>query len=272
MYSKAHIIFIIISLILIIFGVLAVKKRNAPIHNLIKVCFLIALICEVLKVFMVIDIVPILESTIENGEMVYRETGRFSPYIKAEHLPFELCSYQIIFLFLARVVKNEVWKRRIYSLIYATAVIGGVLAIALSSIAPGYNSTKDFLLSPRAWEFYIYHSMLVVIGVAIATDKNKYIYFSDAKWTCIILLILDLFSFYLNSIFSVPVYKSGNLLGLTYAVNYFSSYNNPLGIVLDTKANYILYIIARLIIALLFIIIMYLPFLKRDKDNAYKYK
>lgn len=272
MYSTAHIIFIIISLVLIVVGVMICEKTKVTIPSLIKVCFLIALICEVIKIFAIIDIVPIVETIVEDGTIVYKETGRFSPYIKAEHLPFELCSYQIIFLFLARVVKNELWKRRIYSLIYATALIGGTLAIFLSSIAPAYDTTSEFLLSIRAWEFYIYHSMIVVIAIVIAIDKNNYLRFGDIKWTCIILLLLDIFSFYLNSIFSIPIYKNDNLIGLEYAVNYFSSYNNPLGIVLDTKKTYLTYLMLRFIIALILIVIIYLPFLKRDKalDNENK--
>lgn len=272
MYSTAHIIFIIISLVLIVVGVMICEKTKVTIPSLIKVCFLIALICEVIKIFAIIDIVPIVETIVEDGIIVYKETGRFSPYIKAEHLPFELCSYQIIFLFLARVVKNELWKRRIYSLIYATALIGGTLAIFLSSIAPEYDTTSEFLLSIRAWEFYIYHSMIVVIAIVIARDKNNYLRFGDIKWTCIILLLLDIFSFYLNSIFSIPIYKNDNLIGLEYAVNYFSSYNNPLGIVLDTKKAYLIYLMLRFIVALVLIVIIYLPFLKRDKalDNENK--
>ena len=265
MYSTAHIIFIIISLVLIVAGIMICEKKKVTIPSLIKVCFLIALICEVIKIFTIIDIVPVVETVVKDGVIVYKETGRFSPYIKAEHLPFELCSYQIIFLFLARVVKNEVWKRRIYSLIYATALIGGTLAIFLSSIAPEYDTTSEFLLSIRAWEFYIYHSMIVVIAIIIARDKDNYLRFGDIKWTCIILLLLDIFSFYLNSIFSIPVYKNDSLIGLEYAVNYFSSYNNPLGIVLNTKKAYLTYLMLRFIIALILIVIIYLPFLKRDK-------
>ena len=266
MYSTAHIIFIIISLILVVIGTLICAKNNVQVYDVIKVCFLIAVICEIIKIFTIIEIVPMVEAVVENGNLVYNETGRFSPYIEAEHFPFELCSFQIIFLFIARVIKNETWKRRVYSLIYATALIGGILAIFLSSIAPEFDTTKDFLLSIRAWEFYIYHSMLIVIAIVIARDKNNYIRFSDVKWTCIILVLLDILSFYLNSILSVPAYENGNLVGLEYAVNYFSSYNNPLGIVLTTKKQYFMYLAFRFILAIVFIVIIYLPFLKTKKS------
>lgn len=266
MYSIGHIVFILISFILIIVVLSICEIKKVPADYFIKICFLIVLMCEIVKVFVIIDIKPIVQMVIENGNIVYKETGKFSPYIKAEHLPFELCSYQIVFLFLAIIVKNEIWKRRIYSFIYATALIGGLLAIFLSSIAPDYSSLKEFLTSIRAWEFYIYHSVITAAAIVIARDKKCYIRFSDIKMTCIIVALLDLFSFYLNSIFSVPVYENNNLIGLKYAVNYFSSYNNPLGIVLSNKIQYMIYIIIRFLLAVVVIFIIYLPFFKKDES------
>ena len=90
MYSTAHIIFIIISLILIIIGVTICNKYKIEVYNLIKVCFIIALVCEVIKIFTIIEIVPIVEQIVKDGKIVYVETGKYSPYIKAEHLPLEL--------------------------------------------------------------------------------------------------------------------------------------------------------------------------------------
>ena len=107
--------------------------------------------------------------------------------------------------------------------------------------------------------------MIIVIAIVIARDKQNYIRFGDIRWTCIILMFLDILSLYLNSIFSVPIYDNGRLAGLQYAVNYFSSYNNPLGIVLDTKEKYLMYIILRFVLALVIIVIIYLPFLKNKR-------
>ena len=262
MFGQAHIIFIIASFIMIFFGVFFCKSKNIPTEKVIWGCFLICLTCEVIKLFCVIKMVPIVEFTIENGTLVYNNTGKVSPYIESVYLPFELCSFQMFYLFLARVIKNEKWKRRIYSLIYATALIGGLLAIFLSNISNEYDSTREYLSSMRAWEFYIYHAMIIIAAMAIARDEHYTPRFSDIKWTSIIILLFDIPSFYMNSLFSVPIYNNEKLMGLTYSLNYFSSYFNPLGIKITTKSQYLIYILIRLITGFLCVVIVYLPFLK----------
>ncbi|MBR4314177.1 MAG: YwaF family protein [Lachnospiraceae bacterium] len=267
MFGKAHIIFIIISFLFIFLGVNICEKKKIPVEKVLWVCFFISLASELLKILMVIELVPLVTLVVENGNIVYKSAGKFCPYIETHHIPFQLCSFQIIFLFLARVVKNKEWKRRVYSLIYSTALIGGILAIFLSDIIPFYKSASEFLLSARAWEFYLYHSMLVVIALVIARDKKCGIKFTDAKWTCIIVFILDICSFYMNSMLSVPVYVNEELVGITHSVNFFNSYENNIGLNVTTKNEYFVYLLIRFVVVLLFIIITYLPFLKRKKIN-----
>ena len=265
MYSQRHIIFIIISFIMILFGTYFCKKRNLPTEKVIKVSFFICLICEVVKIFCVIKMVPIVEWKLENGTLIYNNTGKFSPYIENLHFPYELCSFQILFLFLAQILKNEKWKRRVYSLIYATALIGGMLAIFLSFIPNEYSSTKEYLSTIRVWEFYIYHATIIIVALAIARDENYTPRFSDIKWTSIIILLFDIPSFYINSLFCVPLYSDHKLIGLTYSVNHFSSFYNPLGINITTKNQYLIYILIRFILGFLCIVIVHILFLKRKK-------
>ena len=109
--------------------------------------------------------------------------------------------------------------------------------------------------------------MLVVIALVIARDKKCGIKFTDAKWTCIIVFILDICSFYMNSMLSVPVYVNEELVGITHSVNFFNSYENNIGLNVTTKNEYFVYLLIRFVVVLLFIIITYLPFLKRKKIN-----
>lgn len=267
MYSAGHIVFIIISLLMITLMVFVCKKNKWPVEKVIKVCFFVAVICEIIKVLTVIEILPIVQETIENGEIVYKETGKYSPFIEATHLPFELCSFQIVFMFLYLVIRDAVWKRRVYLLIYGTALMGGLLAIFLSSIAGDFNTVREHLTSVRAWEFYIYHSMLASISILIATDNKLSIKLNEFKWTCIILCIIDIFSFYINSILSEPVYRDGKLIGLSSSVNFFSSFNNPLAIPMANKTQYLFYLATRFLIAFTLILIIYLPLLKKKRSK-----
>ena len=252
---------------MIAIGVFVCKKNKWPLDKVIKVCFFIAVICEIIKVLTVIQILPIVQETIENGEIVYKETGRYSPFIEFTHLPFELCSLQIVFMFLYLVIKDEVWKKRIIALIYGTAFMGSVLAIFVSSIAGDFNTIRESLTSVRAWEFYIYHSMLAVVAILIATDGKYTLKFKEFKWTCLMLWIIDNFSFYINSILSEPVYRDGKLIGLSSSVNFFSSFQSPLGITISNKEQYLLYLISRILTGLVIITIIYLPLLKRKRNE-----
>lgn len=250
---------------MIIFGVLFCKKKNISTEKVIEVSLIICVICEIVKIFCVIKMVPIIELTVENGSLIYNNTGKFSPYIDNMHFPYELCSFQILFIFLAHIIKNEKWKRRIYSLIYATAFIGGLLAIFLSNIPNEYRSTKEYLTTIRVWEFYIYHATIIIVAIAIARDKRYAPRFSDIKWTSIIIILFDLPSYYMNSLFSVPLYSNERLIGLTHSLNHFSSYFNPLGINITTKTQYLIYILIRFILGFVCVCIVYMPFLKNKK-------
>lgn len=265
MYRPGHIAFILISLALIALGLVVVKRRRPTVDRLIRVFLPIALVCEAIKLLTTIEVVPVVETVIVAGQITYQETGAFSPYLKAEHLPFELCSLQMVFMFLALVVKDPVWRHRLHSVIYGTALAGGLLALFLSSIAPEFETAAAFLTSPRAWEFFIYHSLIIVLALSIALDSRCDLRFGDIRWMALAVVGLDFASLYLNSLLSVPVYQGDELKGLAYAVNFFSSYDDPLGITLATKTHYLLYLAARYAIGAAIITLMYLPFLRRGR-------
>ena len=65
------------------------------------------------------------------------------------------------------------------------------------------------------------------------------------------LVVMDFPTLYLNSIFSQPVYTDGKPVGLIYRANFFSSYVNPLGLVLSQKWQWLLYLVIRLVVAVI---------------------
>ncbi len=267
MFSEGHIIFIIISCIMIAAGSVICRKLKPPADKFIKTCFFIGLALEVFRMLLSIEIVPVVEPIVENGMFSYRETGKYTAYLRTEDIPFELCSLQVLFMFLATVVKDRQRRKHIYSVIYGTALIGGTIAIALPYLAPGFASASAFLSSPLAWEFFIYHSLIITVAIYIGTDRECGIRFADCKWVLITLAVLDLASFYMNSIASVPVYQDDHLTGVEYAVNYFSSYNDPLGIPMPEKWQYLIYLAVRILLAFVLVPIVYLPFLIRERKE-----
>ena len=83
----------------------------------------------------IVGIAMILLLFWRNGKLVYEETGTYVPYLEAEHFPFEMCSYQILFMTLALVMKDRGWRKRLYALMYTTCIAGA----GMGSWIPGAN-------------------------------------------------------------------------------------------------------------------------------------
>lgn len=267
MFSTAHAIFILISSLLVLNGVLAIRGKKPALEKMIKVCFFLSLVSEAVKVLSVIEIIPVVEPAVENGALIYRETGAWAPYLQTEHLPLELCSLQILFMFLFLVIKNRRWRTMLLAVMYGTSIIGGVMAVVFASIAPEFETAAAFFSAPRAWQFFLYHSMIIVLGIAIGMDREYELHFKDVRYALAGAAGLDCISFYVNSAMSIPYYQGDTLVGMGYAVNFFSSYNNPLGIVMTDKSQYFLYLLIRLALAVLLILLVFLPFALRDRKK-----
>ena len=165
------------------------------------------------------------------------------------------------------LVRRRSFREKLLAVMYGTALIGGVIAILLASIAPEFETAAAFFSAPRAWQFFLYHAMVVTLGVAIGMDREYRLRFRDIRWTILGVLGLDWLMYYANSIMSVPYYQGDHLVGMGYDVNYFSSYNNPLGIVMSDKTAYLVYLLIRLVLALALITLVYVPFVLRDKKE-----
>lgn len=267
MFSPGHLFFILLSTALILAGVAFCRKKRPPIRKVLLVCLCLGVLSEVNKILELIKILPVVEPVVENGILLYRETGAYAPYLEAEHLPLELCSLQILFMLLALLLRNPTWRKRLYALMYSTCIAGASIGILLSSEAPGLNTFAEFLSSPQVWRAFLYHSMLIVLGIAIGMSEECDVRFRDLPWTILFIAVLDWLSFYLNSMMSTPYYSGDTLIGIGNVVNYFSSYNNPLGIPMATKGQWFLYLLIRIALALILITLVHLPLLKKERSR-----
>lgn len=148
------------------------------------------------------------------------------------------------------------------------AIPGGLTAVLLSSIAPEFETAAAFFSAPRAWQFFIYHAMIIVLGVAIGMDQEYGLRFRDVRYTLVGLLGLDIVMFYMNSVFSIPYYRDGRVAGIAYAANYFSSYDNPLGIAMTGKAQFLTYLLIRFVLGSSLILCTFAPLLLRGRKGG----
>ena len=195
----------------------------------------------------------------ETAQSFAEETGAFTPYLEAEHFPFELCSYQIVFIFLALELKNPKWRKRLYAVMYTTCIAGAGMGILFSSAAIGLTGIRDFVFSLQVWRAFLYHSMLVILGLYIGWCEECDVHFKDVKYSLISIILLDFITFHINSMMATPYYSGDTLVGVGNAINYFSSYNNPLGIVMADKTQWYVYLTIRFVLAVILITLINLP-------------
>ncbi|MBO6046210.1 MAG: YwaF family protein [Erysipelotrichaceae bacterium] len=271
MFSSGHLLWIAISALLIVGGIFACIKRKPDIDQMLTVCLGIAVISEIVKILSVVNILPMVTPTVDvaNATLDYVATGQYTPYIEMAHIPLELCSLQIVFIAAALWSKDDKWKRRFLSIIYATGVIGGILGIVLAYVTVDYTTVQSYFVSPRIWQFFFYHAMVVTLGLYVGICSDKPFSYHDFKGVVAALLSMDVISMYLNSVFSQAVYVAEKPVGLVYRANFFSSYMNPIGLVLTEKWQWMVYLLIRFAIAVVMISTLFI--IQRAAWN-YKHK
>ena len=256
MFSLGHIIWIIISLVLICAGCFACFYFKPSLKKVYSIGLIGGVISEIIKYFSVVNIVPTVEPVVNGTNIEWLPTGEYTPYLQLEHFPFELCSLYLFFMLLVLVIKDEKIKKYLYSIMYVSGIIGGLLGILLSSIAGDFNSTVEFFTSFRVYQFFVYHSMVVVLSIYLGHSKESGLRFKDWKKALLALAVFDLPTFYLNSLLSSEVYVDNKIVGVTHRINFFSSYVSPISII-TKKSQWVIYLIERAAIIMVLIILLY---------------
>lgn len=255
MFSEGHIIWIVLSGLIVITGLIICRIKRPELTSLMKTAFVIGLVSEVIKVFTMTTIVPVVDPVIvQNGETIvvqYASHGEYTPYLAMEHMPMELCSLYIIFMFLTLVIGDQTLKKWLYSVMYASGVIGGIMGIVFASITAYYTTVYDYFSSARVWQYFIYHSLIVTVSLYLGASDEAGLEFRDFKKAIIGIVLLDVPTFYLNSIFSSEIYENDTIVGVTHRINFFSSYVSPFGMNSPNKSVWLIYLVIRAILAVL---------------------
>lgn len=253
MFSANHIAWLVICLAGCVFASLWLERTRPPLERVLGVACVLAAISELVKVFSNIQMVPSADGSALNLFMEWR------------HLPFHLCSIQIFFLFYARFAESERRRETVLAFMYPTCIAGAISALALPTIFSNAIQPEQAFAHPIAYQFFIYHSMLVVLGAYIARCGEVDIRFSHLKSTLAILLALGLASIYLNSAFAYPVYEGSTILSVENTPNFFFTFRTPIGVPLTEMWQWFAYlaILAALVTGV--VTLFYLPFRKGDE-------
>ena len=253
MFTYQHFIWVGISVALIVVSLILLKKYKVSLKTLLTICCGICIASELIKIFTMIEIVPN-----EAGTAMY-------PYIELQHLPVHLCSIQIILIFFCRFAKDSKLKNMIYGFMYVTCSIGAAFAIALPSVFNTTITANQAFTHPIAYQTFIYHAMLIVLGLYIPMSKEVDLKFKNYWSSLLILALMAFCSIYLNSLFATVVYKDGALMSVEHVTNFFFTYIPPIaGINLTLKWHWFVYLGVLIALAFVLLFIFYLPYLIKE--------
>lgn len=256
MFTWRHFVWLAICLVLCIVYLYILKKRNVPIKAVLTTACIVAILSEITKVFSTIQMVPS-----SDGSLIF-------PYLPLNHLPLHMCSIQIPLIFYTRFTDNEKGRENVLSFMYPSCFLGAIMALAMPSIFSTTISVEQAFTHPMAYQFFLYHTMLVILGLYIAIS-------GQIRWerkhlvnTYMITYVLSFLSLYWNSMFASPVYENGKLLSVEFWPNFFFTYNNPLGIKVTTETGWRIYLLILLVISAVLIFLCFVPLLYKKKKKA----
>lgn len=256
MYTVYHIIWLIISVASVAAGLILLKKYNVPLNRLLSIACVGSILSEVVKTLSVIKMVPLADGS------------GFTPYIEMSQVPLHLCSFQIILIFYTRFTKNEKIKQLLLSFMYPTCSVGAFLAIMIPTVFTDSIKPEHAFISPHAYQYFLYHAMLVVLGLYIYISGEANLKPKNYFTTVGILLSCAFLSFYLNSIFAAPVYDKGEIALIEHMPNFFFTFQTPIGIALNKLSHWYIYLAIICALGFLLIGLFYIPvFIKAKKEK-----
>lgn len=255
MFSIYHFIWLFICILIIIAILISYNKKRPSLDAVFKTASYICIFSEISKVFTTIKLVP---ST--NGELLL-------PYLPLNHLPIHLCSIQIILIFIIRFSKNKGLKENILAFMYPTSIAGAFFALLLPSIFQTTITPNEAFTSLISYQFFIYHSMLIALGIIIVKSNEVKWEFKHIKNAIIFVLLAGFSTLYLNSMFASPNYVDGKLISVDFWTNFFFTYQNPLNIQINEKWQWYLYLLILFVLVILIIFAFIYPLIKKYNKN-----
>lgn len=253
MFTINHFIWLGICAVLVTGSMIVLQKKKPRLSSVLNVCCVVCVISELIKTFSMMQMVPSAD-----GSRMYL-------YIEMSHMPLHLCSLQIITIFFVRFAKESNFRNIILAFMYPTCVLGAFMALLMPSIFSTSISVTQAFTHPLAYQFFLYHTMLIVLGLYIFTSKQVDIRPKHYLTTLAALGVMAFVSLYLNSMFAVPVYNSQELVNVEYSPNFFFTYRTPIGIKLTEMWHWYVYLAIIGALAVTLIAVFFIPVFARAR-------
>lgn len=248
MFTVNHFIWLGICAALGSAAFLYLRRHRPPLRSVLTVACVLCVLSELVKTLSVLQMVPSSDGT------------SVRLYLEMQHLPLHLCSIQIIFIFIARLGRDGRGRDALLAFMYPTCTLGALFALALPSIFSSTIDVSQAFTHPLAYQFFIFHTMLVVLGIYIAMSGEVDIRPRHYLSTLGILGALAFASIYLNSMFAVPTYVNDELVSVDYSPNFFFTELTPIGIELTEMWQWGVYMGIIAALAVVLIAVWYIPY------------
>ena len=160
MYSFFHFVWLAICALLMAAAFVYLRRKRPPLKSVLSLAGAGCVLSEVTKILSVIELVPSAD-----GSAYY-------PYLELQHLPFHLCSMQILFIFYARFARNGPVKETLLAFMYPSCLIGALLAILIPTTFSGTVDAREAFARPLTYQYFLYHTMLIIFGAYIPMSRE----------------------------------------------------------------------------------------------------
>ena len=259
MFTLEHCIFLTLTIILTIVAIFLIFKFKPSFNLIFTIACILCVISETAKTFSSIEFDWVNHYNKETGDFIAKE---LVPFIKMEHFPIHLCSLQIANIFIVRFTKpgNRV-RDALLGFMFPTMIFGAILALLLPDTVDPFNV--------RTYQYFIYHGMLVVLGVYIMFNKNLNIRPIHYLTSMAILFALGLVSIYANSLFAQINVLSDGTFDIQYMPNLMFTMGSPVLslFVFEKPHHWYIYLGCVAVIAFVVFALFYIPIFIRSKKQ-----
>ena len=157
-------------------------------------------------------------------------------------------------------------RESVLAFMYPTCLLGAIMALAMPSIFTTSIPVEKAFVSMISYQFFIFHAMLIALALIIAMSGEVKWEKKHIKTTLLITFVLGFVSIYVNSILASPTYVDGKLVSVDFWPNFFFTYQNPIGLHLTEKWQWLLYLAIIACLTIVLVTICYLPLIRKKKD------
>ncbi len=259
MFSIYHFIWLAVCIVFMAVCFLLIKKFKPDFRTILNAALAISILSEITKILSAIEMIPLSDGS------------GYVPYLELNHLPLHLCSIQIMFIIYVRFSsKGSRFRHIILTFMYAACVVGATAALMMPSIFSTTLTPEESFTHPMAYQFFLFHAMLIVLGVCIYRSEEVGLVPKDYLTTMITIVLFAVVSVYANSIFAMPEYENGALVSIDNHTNFFFSYVPPIPVALTSVGQWVLYLAVLFLAAAVLVAIAYIPVFVRARRHGRK--